>query len=365
MVIVGCSTATPEAWQPRDGGATSPPAGSPEAQPAISGVDDMARFLAGLPGGYDSKLNELRQLPGWQSHTSNLNELWRRFNILRREPIESWASRELGRLRSPRTLFYPFSGPDFLYADTIFPGAKNYVLCGLESSDYLPPLHELSPEEVQAGLDGIANALTSSLNFSFFITKDMKSDLQRSAFKGTLPILLVFLARTGHSVDFIEAVSLDANGHLVPRGAGSAPGFRIRFDGDRTLYYFTTNLANDSFSASSRFGRFVASLKPEVAFTKSASYLMHESYFSNIRNFLLTHTSAILQDDSGIPLKHFDPAKWDVTHYGNYSGVLDIFTKYYQPDLAEAHRLGAEPLGFGIGYKHQQGQSAMILARKR
>src|SRR5690606_21474349 len=123
---------------------------------------------------------------------------------------------------------------------------------------------------------------------------------RRSDFKGTLPILLVFLARTGHEVDSVEAISLDADGRVVARGAGSAPGFRIRFDGERTVYYFNTNLANDGFSESSRFGRFVASQRPEAAFAKSASYLMHETYFSNIRQFLLTHTATVLQDDSGV-----------------------------------------------------------------
>ncbi len=336
-----------------------------EAFASSSGVDDVARFLAGMPGGRGSSLRSLREQPGWARHTNNLNELWRRFDTLRRAPIDSWASRALGGLRSPQVMFYPFSGPDFLYADTFFPGAKTYVLCGLESAEPLPMLTDLDPAQVQAGLDGLYTALTSSLNFSFFITKDMKVDLQRTELKGTLPILLTFLARTGHEVDFVEAVALDGAGQVVARGAGTSPGFRIRFDGGRTLYYFTTNLANDGFSPTSRFGRFVASLGPHVAFTKSASYLMHESYFSNIRNFTLAHATAVLQDDSGVPLRNFEAARWDVRHFGNYSGVLNIFTKYYQNDLANAHAAGTEPLGFGIGYKHQQGQSAMILARRR
>ena len=33
---------------------------------------------------------------------------------------------------SKATMFYMFSGPDFLYADTFFPNASTYILCGIE-----------------------------------------------------------------------------------------------------------------------------------------------------------------------------------------------------------------------------------------
>lgn len=331
---------------------------------AGTGMDDVARYLAGLPGPPGSALTPFRDRPEWGEHTDKLNELWRRFDTLRRWPIQSWGSRELGGLRSAGTVFYPFGGPDFLFADTFFPSARNYVLCGLESAEPLPPLGGLSDAQRAEGLSSLSTSLTSSLSFSFFITKDMKTDLQRSEFKGVLPVMLVFLARGGHTIHSVEAVSLGASGQVTARGGG-APGFRIRFGPGRTLYYFTTDLSNGSFTDGSRFARFVRGLGPCVAFTKSASYLMHEDYFSNVRNFVLGWCSAILQDDSGIPYRHLPSDRWDVRRFGRYSGVLGIFSKYYQPDLAAAEAQGADPLGFGIGYKHNEGQSVMILARRR
>lgn len=327
-------------------------------------MDDVARYLAGLPGPRGSMLTAYRNQPEWAAHTGNLNELWRRFDTLRRWPIQSWGSRELGGLRSAGTVFYPFSGPDFLFVDTFFPSAKNYVLCGLESAEPLPLLGALSDTQRAEALTALNTALTSSLSFSFFITKDMKTDLRRSELKGVLPIMLVFLARGGHTIHSVEAVSLDAQGQVVGRGAG-APGFRIRFGPGRVLYYFTTDLSNGSFNDQSRFPRFVRSLGPCVAFTKSASYLMHEEYFSNVRNFILGWCAAVLQDDSGIPYRYLNSDGWSARLFGRYSGVLGIFSQYYQPDLAAAEAQGADPLGFGIGYKHNEGQSVMILARRR
>ena len=63
----------------------------------------------------------------------------------------------------------------------------------------------------------------------------------------------------------------------------------------RTLYsYFTTDLSRTKGSAASRVPQFCA--RPAVAaasLLKSASYLMFESGFSTIREFLLTHSKAI------------------------------------------------------------------------
>jgi hypothetical protein len=324
----------------------------------------FACYSAGTPR-YDEYTHQaFRERPEWAAHTRSLNDLWRRFDTLRRWPIQSWGSREMGGIRSAGTVFYPFSGPDFLFADTFFPSARNYVLCGLESTEPLPPIGGLSDAQRADGLASLSTSLTSSLSFSFFITKDMKTDLQRSEFKGVLPVMLVFLARGGHTIHSVEAISLDAGGQVTSRGTG-APGFRIRFDQGRTLHYFTTDLSNGSFNDQSRFARFVRSQGPCVAFTKSASYLMHEDYFSNIRNFILGWCSAVLQDDSGIPYRNLPADRWNVRLYGRYSGVLGIFSKYYQPDLAAAEAQGADPLGFGIGYKHNEGQSVMILARRR
>ena len=337
----------------------------PTPAPVPSQIDDVARFLAGLPGAGDSALDAYRARPEWARHTQELNVLWRRFNAQRRDPINSWAAAELGGLRSAHVLFYPFSGPDFLYANAFFPDARATVLCGLESAEPLPELTSLTEEQRVAALDGLATALTSSLNFSFFITKDMRSDLGRTELRGTLPILLTFLARANERVQSVDLVSLDGSGRLVSRGAGRDPGFRIYCASGRTVYYFTTNLANGPFTPNGRFATFVRTLGPMVTFTKSASYLMHTDDFSNVRNFILERSAAVLQDDSGIPLRHFASGQWTLELFGRYSGTIDLFKQYYQSELAEAHAGGSSPLGFGIGYKHTEGQSAMLLARRR
>lgn len=329
--------------------------------------NDAARFLAGMPGGTNSPLVAVRQTEHWQRYAQNMDELWRRFSVQRQPRIAAFSRSELGGLRSPATLWYPFSGPDVLYPEAFFPGSRTLLLSGLEGSEMLPDLATLSEPEMNTALDGLYTSLTSSLSFSFFITKDMRVDLQRTRLKGTLPVVLVFLARLGYDIGGVQPVSLDAGGGVVAgHFSGTWPGYVINTPG-KQIIYFTGNLADFSLRSDARYLAFAGTFGRCVTYLKSASYLMHTDEFSMIRGAILRQSDAILQDDSGVPLAAFDDS-WRLDFYGRYTGVLDIFKSYYQPRLAEIYAAGGPAvhgMDFGLGYKHEAGESALILARKR
>ena len=338
----------------------------------VSDLNDSARYLAGMPGGINSQLGAVRQTDRWKLHQANVNELWRQFSSYRQPRIDSFARRECGALRSQNTIFYPFSGPDILFASAFFPGATNYILCGLEGTDPLPQLANLSQEQRDNGLDGIYTSITTALNCSFFITKDMRVDLQRTEFKGTLPIMLVFLARLGLDIDSVTPINLTANGGTVEAAPGStSQGFVIHaksgFGHTKNIYYFRQNLADDGIASNPKFLNFVNSFGSFGTYVKSASYLMHSNEFSEIRAAILGRSAGILQDDSGIPFRFFQVPGWEVHLYGNYTGVLDIFQSYYQPELTAAYQQGhsVESIDFGVGYKFNAGQSNLLMAIKR
>ena len=332
----------------------------------VSSLNDTARFLAGMPGGGDSPLLHVRGTEHWQRYSRNMDELWRRFAVMRQPRIASFSRSQLGGLRNAHTLWYPFSGPDVLFAEAFFPGSRNCLLSGLEGSEMLPDLRALTPPEIDTALDGLYSSLTTSLNCSFFITADMRVDLQRTRLKGTLPIVLVFLARLGYNVESVAPVSLDGGGNVVSGHPGGWPGYLVRAAG-KNIYYFTGNIADFSLRSDSRYLTFVSRFGPVVTYLKSASYLMHTDEFQTIRDAILRQSVAVLEDDSGMPLSAFDNS-WDLQFYGRYSGVLDIFKSYYQPKLAEIFNAGGgnvHHIDFGVGYKFEAGESALILARKR
>lgn len=330
-------------------------------------TNDYARLLAGMPGGADSPYREFRESPAWQDHRWKMNSLWEKVDDQRLSQIRSWRDQELGGLTSHPLVFYPFSGPDILFADAFFPNARTFVLCGLESPDLMPPFEELREGEREGVLTGLHGSLTTVLNFSYFITKDMRVDLKRTRMSGVLPLMSVFLARTGYRINRVDPISLSANGAVIQGDSGLRISCVERRGGKTTtIYYFKEDLGDGNLKRNPRLLNFLASQGTPVTYLKSASYLLHESSFSTIRSAILDRSFAILQDDSGIPLRSFDRDRWALTFYGNYSGVLDIFQKYHQQDLAEIYHAknGIRPMNFGVGYKFNPNESAQILARR-
>ena len=196
----------------------------------------------------------------------------------------------------------------------------------------------------------------------------MKSDLRVGRLNGTLPILYVFLARSGKTIRDVTPVRLDDEGTVQPdvdAGRGSATrGVKITFAGsdgeERTLYYFSTNLANDGVK-SSKFLKFCETLGPADGFVKSASYLLHSGGFSTVRDFLLANSAVMVQDDSGIPLGYYDPKKWDLQPFGRYLGPIGVFPGRYQAKYAMLFRK-SRPIDFGIGYRWHSNESNVLVA---
>lgn len=319
---------------------------------AQSSANEQARFLAGLPV-RGSHLAHLGRDRVWAEHATAMDAAWGKQQQRQIAKVRSWAGHFLPESRGGGTVYYMFSGPDFLYADAFFPNASTYILCGTEPIGSVPDVSQVPPEQLEPALVNLRQSLKSILSFHYFITKDMRVDLARGKLGGTLPILYVFLARTGHVIQDVSFVN------------SPAPGVRINFSGGggvKTLYYFKVNLANGS---SGGFLNWCAQQGPGLSLVKSASYLMHSGEFSNVRRFLLENSRVIVQDDSGIPFRDLQAAGYNVRLFGHYSGPIELFAKHYQADLANAYRVSNPPnLGFAFGY-HWQVERGMLMVATR
>jgi hypothetical protein len=337
----------------------------------VSSADDTARFLAGMPPSAASPLQALSRYQTWQRHAEFFNSVFADFDTGHLAKIRAWSS---ATLTTPQpVMFYMFSGPDFLHADAFFPNASTYVLAGLEPVGQVPELTSVPTGTVMQSLGDIEAALRSVLTIGFFRTHDMRTDqLSTGRINGTLPILYVFLARSGKAIQEVNRINLDDQGAVRPDGGTAvktaAHGVQIIFSGadgrKQTLYYFSTNLADDGVR-NSGFLKFGEQLGVGDSFVKSASYLMHGRHFAIVRSFLLDHSAAILQDDSGIPLSFFDRAKWKLRPFGRYVGPIDIFPGTYQAKMSQLFRKGEPPtIDFGIGYRWRPNESNLLLAER-
>jgi hypothetical protein len=329
-------------------------------------ADDTARFLAGMAPSAQSPLAALTRDPAWQRHARFFDTAFAQLEQHQLSKIRTWAD---SNLAAPRpTMFYMFSGPDFLYADAFYSKATTYVLSALEPVGSVPDLTRSPPDDIGAGLYDVEHSLSSILSFSFFITKQMKTDLRAGELSGTLPILYVFLARSGKTIRDVSMIALDERGEAYfaneNAGRNATRGVRIVFAGsdrvERTLYYFSTDLSNSGVR-SSGFLKFCQTLAPGNSLIKSASYLLHAGNFSTVRNFLLANSATIIQDDSGIPLDDYDPKKWRFFPFGRYAGPIAEFPGKYQPAYAELFRR-SQPMDFGIGYRWRSYESNLLLA---
>jgi hypothetical protein len=329
----------------------------------LAEINASAKGLAGAPSG-----GAWESTPEWKEYKDSLDGQWSYLDRIRLKAMRAWGTTELADLRSrSSTVFYPFSGPDALYADTLFPDSKILLMAGLEPVGTMPDLAQLQKDgKLGPYLAQVKTSLFTILAASFFKTKDMKNDFH-GVVDGLLPAIVVFLARNNYEISDLQYVTLDANGDLHPRDEGhGAAGVQITYAGGRQLLYFQADLGNDGLKSNPGFVRLMHRLAPGITYLKAASYLCYADYFSTIRNAILDDSLGVVEDDSGVPFKYFDSAHWEVIPYGDYTGPINLFKEHKQPDLTAFYRKTSHTqLSFGSGYKFSPSVSSLLVAKKR
>ena len=322
---------------------------------STSSPQDQALFLSGLPVSSGSPLAALQESAGYENHREQLAKKWDYCRKARWNAMQSWARRNLTHGATRGVVRYLFGGPDFLAAHAFFPNAHTLVLGGLEPVGGVIPPETLAPEALAASLGATRQAMSTALFAGYFVTREMNAQLRQDNFWGVLPLLYAQLALTGNKIQSVEMV----------RPFGS-PGVKISYRkgmrGPQTLYYFQANVANGS--ECSRFTSWLRSLGEGASYLKAASYLLHGGGFTQVRDFLLQTSTLIVEDDSGIPFRHFDPDRWKLKVFGEYN--QPIFSGYYQNDFRDAYatKANAGPLPFGAGYQVLSDKANILLATR-
>lgn len=344
--------------------------------PAVNPLyDDVAKYIAGMALQSSKVIDSaLTNNPIWKEYSTNFDKSWRKLDTTKIVKMKMWRDKELKEVTS-KTVFYPFSGADFLNGFIFFPQADKYILVGLEPVGTLPDFHKGMPEDsLSAYFQEVNRSLYAIINFSFFRTKSMKADFKNKDLNGTIHLILLFMERTGNSIVDIKPVVVNENGEISALQNGtkvSNKGVEIDFvNSDSVLkkvYYFSVNLDNEHLNKNQNFTTFINQQNDVVTYIKSASYLMHASYFSAIRDLILSKSNYVLEDDSGIPYRYFKTEEWTPTFYGKYSGAISLFPNKFQKDLDSCYKnsTAVKPLDFGIGYKYKVGESNLLFFKKK
>jgi hypothetical protein len=332
-------------------------------------------FIAGISN-REGPLAPCEIDPAWVRYARFMDRSWKSFETRQLAPMRAWVAQELGPVTAS-TVFYPFSGPDFINIYTFFPHAKTYLMVAMEPVGEIP---DFSAPDKKNFFACLQRSLYDLLQLNFFLTEKMETSLGEQELDGTLPVLMFFLAREKARILDVRYWALKADGSVEEVPAwdckearrGGCSGVRIDFvsaggSETQTLYYLRCNLRNNSLERKPQFVAFLKSFGPMATFAKAASYLMFKPHFSAIRRFILEQSLYVLQTDSAIPLKYFDPSEWNLKFYGTYQGPIPLFKCWYQKDLAAVYKRGQDiyHLPFGIGYRFRVNTSNLIFASKR
>lgn len=333
--------------------------------------NNIAKFIAGI----DSDVySELQAKQFYENHKSTVVQAWEKTEGEDLEPIMRWTRENMiaGNPSYKSTLFYPFSGPDILYGNAFFPYARNYVLVGLERPGSLPHLDGLSNELLNDYLTSIRSSQRYISKHGYFITKHMQQDFSKNNLNGTIHLVLYYLARTKHQILSVEEIALNNYGNVTEKKFGNIRGFRVDFaktnlKHKQSIYYFKMDLSNDNVEENPGLVRFLKNQFSMQTYMKSASYILHDSNFSTLRDFIMNKSKKILQDDTGIPYYKLKASGLDLKLFGKYTSTIKDFKNNYQPDLKKAldGQKNKHSLPFIVGYSSWLGETLLMYAKSK
>ena len=335
----------------------------------------ISNFFGGVQSSQIDSLIPNNLKAQWIQFTNKMNSTYSDVNS-KKEIMSAWRDKNISV--SQGTLFYPFSGPDFLHANVFFPNYDTIVMIGLEPTGSADV--KLSQYTEPQVFSDITRSLSAILNHSFFLTKAMAVDFTNTKLNGTLPVFMHFFSRTGYSIYSVEDVFLKSNGEIVNMKENkSAEGLYkgvcyqvIKDNKLKLIYYFSMNLMDENYNKNKglkdhpEIGLMMNRFNIKTTYLKAASYLLHNNSFSIIKDLILKNTNQIVQDDSGFPIRYLiNNKKWNTSFYGYYTKPISLFNVRYQQDLYDCYHNPSLPAGelpFGIGYKSKAGTSNMSIS---
>jgi hypothetical protein len=380
ILLASCNShaSKPAATTPADPAvATAAPAASPVITDTTIGknshnkLNDIALYLAGMkPDSTVAIPEKLQKLAYYKLYSDSMDRGFKHIEEIRLSKMREWAKTEMApELASPKTVFYPFSGPDILHCLQFYPDGDQYIMIALEKYGSMPVMEKMDSTKTIATLNSVQKSLEDIFGKSYFITRKMLHDVSNQ-WNGVTPVASVFLVRAGYSILDIKYKHLLDDGKTMVEIPTDSMGkytnacVEIYFRKSPTskiqkIVYFKTNLCDDpyggmaSFKVNNALQTWLNNMPECYTYVKSASYLMNYGTFSVIRDICLRKSKSILQDDTGIAIKYIDKNKWKIKFYGNYVKPVSDFSGVEQKELYEAYTkdsANVKPLPFSLGY---------------
>ncbi len=347
-------------------------------------IDTFYNSITQLIGGVDSLIDYTK----FSSDTSLIKKYcatvetkYRKIKQDRLEGIGVWNASNIERNKKIDTTFafYPFSGGDFIHLNWLYPNANEYLMVAREDVGSIPNLLH-SPSLANTYLNNVDFVLRDIYFKSYFITRNMIYDINKQArVNGMLPLILWASARTGHEILSVKFGGANTDGTLAYNQKNKLQKFdavEILFRKKGTtkqkkLTYLSCDISDKGFLTAQNYYSYLQSKVPSNchSFVKSASYLLHYKGFSKMRELLLNKSEFLVQDDTGIPFRHFQKNDWNIELFGKYDKPVSDFKMQilHQLDLDSAYKSAAfykGKLNFSLGYHWgSDKQNEMVMSK--
>lgn len=328
-------------------------------------------FYATLSG-----MNESKAIDSSERDNKTLSEHWDLMRTRLLDPISQWKKSSLpDECKGTNFLFYPFSGPDFIISNEIFSNMNRMIMFGLEEPG--KDISNLGVEYASSVLPQMKVKLRDYFGKSYFITGNMMKDFKSDSVRGVAPLLCTFIVRSGYSIISVNNFYIDSTGKknfavaAVADNENVIKGVEVKYTKDKktesSIDYLSFRAEDASMDKHPELKSYFETNIPDQTCTyfKSASYLMHYGSFSYIRDLCLKKSKYILQDDTGIPYKHFLTG-WKLNVWGVYEMPIRDFSGVFQSDLDAYYKADStvKPLPFNMGYHYNNSKQNLMLATK-
>ena len=323
----------------------------------------IAAILAGTP-----VQNEFAFSATYQK---KVDAAWKRYESAVGLPLASWSSKEIGKLAYTGA-FYPFSGPDFLTINRVYPDAMHYTLVSLQKAKRPLAIDRLSPKAKQKLEAKMGEAWEKFGKLGFFRTHDLDNDQADSLSLGATSILLAFSARLGYIPLSVRPLSFsEADSQWIPADDDSSDWRSVRIALSKagkviTLDYISLDLSDPYLMKSAALCQWIDERANAPVFLKAASHLLQKPSFSVLRQSLLKQSRMVVQDETGL---NYDDLKTigKTRLYGNFVKTHALFKSTRQSALANAYQTASPPpppLPFAFSYLKGAGFCSMQIANR-
>ncbi|MCL2776827.1 MAG: hypothetical protein FWD73_02400 [Polyangiaceae bacterium] len=286
---------------------------------------------------------------------------------------------------TPSVVVYPFGGGDLVGALATYPNANEITTISLEIAGDVRGILKVDSTRLSRELAKLRDHLgklflkahSRTLNLDIeshgAIPGEIAFPMAALALHGAVPVTLRYFTIDDDGAfhwltdDEIEqAVKAGKSGRAGPF-ANAEIRFKEPNDANvRVLRHIAFDLSNKNVTKKPFFLNYLNKHTEVSAMTKAASHLLwDDENFSILRDWLMTHTSWMISDTTGVPPRI---AK-------KYGFVQDVYGQFEWPepfgtvnnhDAADFRDLfkGSDPLPFRYGYPDNNGHGHIVITRK-